>query len=122
MSKAITYNKTPVVCRGEALSEVWWQGRQWAVTAYGLERRDGTYFIEAKRLLEDLRGEPPYSWTEHIGRKLYAGGLLPARRNGLVHGPRPLADRHQPSDDVLRPHMLGADELGALVQLLARVA
>ena len=26
--------------RAEALSETWWQGRQWAVTAYGLECRD----------------------------------------------------------------------------------
>ena len=36
--------------------------------------------------------------------------------------PRSLADRHKSSDDVLGPHMLGACELGAWVQLLASVA
>ena len=68
----ISYDKNPVTVRGEALHEVWWQGRQWAVTSYGLERRYGTYFIEAKRLVEQLRGEHPYSWTEHVGEKTWA--------------------------------------------------
>lgn len=64
----IAYNAEEVECRGEALSEVWWQGRQWAVTSYGIECRDGTYVIEAKRLLED---RPEYSWPEHICEKMW---------------------------------------------------
>jgi hypothetical protein len=59
---AIAYVKTEVVNRCEPLSEVWWQGRQWAVTAYGLEQRDGTYTIKADRLVEHLCSEQPYAW------------------------------------------------------------
>jgi hypothetical protein len=53
--------------RGDKLGELWWQGRQWAVTADGLECRDGTYFIAKERLKEHLdRG---YSWVAQIGGK-----------------------------------------------------
>ncbi len=48
----IETNTDAVHIRGEALSEIWWQGRQWAVTEYGIERRDGTYFLEGGRLAE----------------------------------------------------------------------
>jgi hypothetical protein len=58
----------PVRVSGETLSEIWWQGTQWAVTAYGLECRDGCYPIEGKRLLEDL---PGYSWPEHMAEKTW---------------------------------------------------
>lgn len=50
----VEYDKSEVVCRGDALSRVFWQGRQWAVTALGIECRDGTYFIAAERLREDM--------------------------------------------------------------------
>ena len=63
----IVYDKSPVAVRAEPLSEVWWQGRQWAVTAYGIERRDGAYVIEARRLAKDLRSSRPYSWIVHLG-------------------------------------------------------
>jgi hypothetical protein len=37
-----------VVCRGEELSQpIYWQGRQWAVTTFGVECRDRAYWIEA---------------------------------------------------------------------------
>lgn len=49
--------------------EIWWSGRQWAVTAYGIERLDGTYPIEKTRLFENL---PRYSWPEHMGGKTWA--------------------------------------------------
>jgi hypothetical protein len=65
----IAYDKSEVAVRGEDLSEIWWQGRQWAVTAYGLERRDGTYFIDRKRLLQDAT---TYGWVKHIGTKNWA--------------------------------------------------
>jgi hypothetical protein len=53
--------------RGESLSEpVVWQGRQWAVTTYGLEKRDGTYQIEANRLWEN---EENGGWFYQIGLK-----------------------------------------------------
>lgn len=37
---------------GEALAAIWWRGRQWAVTEYGIECLDGTYTIEKARLLD----------------------------------------------------------------------
>lgn len=52
--------------RGEALHPVLWHGRQWAVTEYGMECRDGTYVIEASRLREQ---EPEYSWQRHMAEK-----------------------------------------------------
>lgn len=45
-------SENEVVVRGEALARVLWQGEQWAVTEYGIEARDGTYQIAAKRLGE----------------------------------------------------------------------
>ena len=52
---------------GEALHEVWWRGRQWAVTAYGIERLDGTYTTEASRLSE----KPDYPWPMHMATKTW---------------------------------------------------
>lgn len=57
------------VC-GEDPAETWWVGSQWAVTAYGVERRDGTYAIEASRLREDLA--EGRSWVLHVGMKGWA--------------------------------------------------
>lgn len=51
--------------RGEALDEIWWRGRQWAVTAYGIEKLDGTYVAEAARLLDN----PEYPWPVHMAGK-----------------------------------------------------
>jgi hypothetical protein len=65
---AILYDATPVINRGEDLNEIWWQGRQWAVTAYGIERRDGTYGIEAGRLFED---EQYGGWPAHMAHKVW---------------------------------------------------
>jgi hypothetical protein len=36
--------------RGQRLSPILWQGGQWAVTAYGIEARDGSYTISKDRL------------------------------------------------------------------------
>ncbi len=56
--------------RGEALSRpVYWTGRQWAVTAYGIERRDGLYAIEKARLWED---HGVWGWEKHIAEKEWA--------------------------------------------------
>jgi hypothetical protein len=63
----IKYDNTDVKLRAEALDEIWWQGRQWAVTAFGIECRDGTYTIEANRLSE--MHNQNYSWIEHVGEK-----------------------------------------------------
>jgi hypothetical protein len=64
----IAYDKNQVANRGEALSEIWWQGRQWAVTDYGLECRDGTYAIEKGRLLEF---GATFSWIQQVGKKTW---------------------------------------------------
>ena len=47
----------------QGFNEVWWQGRQWSVTSYGLEQRSGNYVIERARLCEqhkaaDQHGNP----------------------------------------------------------------
>ncbi len=53
---------------GEKLSQpVYWIGRQWAVTSYGIERRDGNYVIEAARY--ECQPEPEYSWVRHMAGK-----------------------------------------------------
>lgn len=52
---------------GEDLSHpIYWIGAEWAVTAYGIECRDGTYCIEAKNLWQD---EPDYNWIRHMHEK-----------------------------------------------------
>jgi GTP cyclohydrolase II len=56
-----------VKVRGEALSvPIHWKGRQWAVTARGIEARDGTYAIAAHRLWED---EGVWGWEKHMAEK-----------------------------------------------------
>jgi hypothetical protein len=65
----IIHDTTEIEHRGEDLHEIWWQGRQWAVTAYGIECRDGSYPIEAKRLTEEHKQKQPYSWIAHIRDK-----------------------------------------------------
>lgn len=60
----ILHSAEPVRCRGDALGRIWWQGRTWAVTADGIERRDGLYAITADRL-----GGHGDRWCEHICRK-----------------------------------------------------
>jgi hypothetical protein len=39
---------------GELPDDIWWQGSTWAVTAYGLERRDGTFPLARDQLLQDF--------------------------------------------------------------------
>jgi len=65
-SGKIETDQTPVPCRGEPLAEIWWRGKQWAVTADGIECLDGCYCIDKNRLLQDL---PAYSWPEHMATK-----------------------------------------------------
>lgn len=55
----------PVTVRGEALDEIWWRGKQWAVTAHGIECLDGTYQFDAARLAEN----PDYLWPKHMDGK-----------------------------------------------------
>ena len=52
---------------GEALNDpIYWKGRQWALTSYGIEARDGKYAIDAKRVWEDNNG---YGWIHHMAEK-----------------------------------------------------
>ena len=55
----IEINIEAVANRGEPLSEIWWQGRQWTVTSYGLEARDGRYHIEGHRRVSVHFSEEP---------------------------------------------------------------
>jgi hypothetical protein len=66
-------DSTPVHVRGEDLREVWWRGRQWAVTAGGIERLDGTYIIEANRLDERHYANKDWpDWPQHIAEEAWA--------------------------------------------------
>lgn len=59
----------PVELQGEALLEpIVWQGRQWAVTPYGIEARDGTYPISSDRLWEQ---EDEWGWVRHMEEKTW---------------------------------------------------
>jgi hypothetical protein len=60
----------PVRCRGEPLCEpIYWQGRQWAVTAFGIECRDGCYVIKKSRVWEN---EDRHGWIMHMAGKNWA--------------------------------------------------
>jgi hypothetical protein len=63
---AIEYDPTPVRCVWEALHPIVWQGRQWAVTEYGIECRDGRYTIDKARLGEF---HSSWSWVKQLGEK-----------------------------------------------------
>jgi hypothetical protein len=60
----VAIDETPVRVREGELGQIWWRGKQWAVTDYGLECLDGRYFLEASRLLD---GGCP--WPLHVGQK-----------------------------------------------------
>ena len=57
-----------VANRGEAPERIWWTGRQWCVTAWGIEARDGTYPIKRDRMFERL---DQHSWIEHMSGKTW---------------------------------------------------
>jgi hypothetical protein len=67
--------------RADKLGQIWWRGKQWAVTSDGIEALDGSYYIESKRLLETMT-DTYGGWLEHIGSKMwvdtekFATGLL----------------------------------------------
>jgi hypothetical protein len=62
-------SKSDVLVTGEALHEpVYWKGRQWAVTSYGIEARDGKYVIEGRRVWENNDG---HGWVEHMEEKTW---------------------------------------------------
>ena len=54
---------------GEDLAKpVHWTGKQWAVTAFGIEARDGQYPIPKGRVWEENRG---HGWIEHLAEKAW---------------------------------------------------
>jgi hypothetical protein len=56
-----------VRCLGERLKKpIYWSGHQWAVTAFGIEARDGKYPIAKNRLWEE---EDVYGWVRHMEEK-----------------------------------------------------
>jgi hypothetical protein len=65
----VELSSEPVENRGEPLHEIWWRGKQWAVTEYGIECLDGCYFIEANRILEEIEGDHPWPWPCHMAEK-----------------------------------------------------
>lgn len=63
------HDSSPVETEAEILGPILWQGRQWAVTSYGLEARDGRYPINARNLLELAPGE--HGLIRHMASKLW---------------------------------------------------
>jgi hypothetical protein len=60
-------SSTDVAVTGEPLHKsIYWQGRQWAVTGYGIECRDGKYQIAGSRVWESNQG---HGWVEHMEEK-----------------------------------------------------
>lgn len=57
----------PVETMAEILGPILWQGRQWAVTSYGLEARDGRYPINSRNLSELAPGE--HGLIRHMASK-----------------------------------------------------
>lgn len=46
---------------------VHWQGRQWAVTGYGIEALDGMYHVPYAEILEAANGQP--RWLQDLCRR-----------------------------------------------------
>lgn len=73
-ARALQTNEPPAYCctdvvkvLGEELTTpIHWTGRQWAVTAYGIEARNGQYPIARNRVWEETRG---HGWIEHLAEK-----------------------------------------------------
>ncbi len=63
-----SYESTTDVCvTGEALNHpIYWKGRQWAVTGFGIEARDGKYVIKGQRIWEDNSG---HGWVHQMAEK-----------------------------------------------------
>ena len=89
------YEMTDVVeVRGEHLHEpIFWTGRQWAVTEFGLESRTGIYSIPKRRLWYE---EDEWGWVRQISNRPwvdmadFAEGLRLARRHWDPVCPYPL--------------------------------
>jgi hypothetical protein len=85
--------RTNVRVRGERLSKpILWQGRQWAVTGYGVEARDGCYAVPRRNLWDnDFR----HGWIMHMAEKNWVDladfteALRVARRHYAPRRPTP---------------------------------
>lgn len=53
---------------GERLHPIIWKGRQWAVTTYGIECRNGLYHIQKHRIRESNNG---HGWVDHMSEKTW---------------------------------------------------
>jgi hypothetical protein len=72
-------SRDSVKCLGESLSDILWQGSQWAVTTYGLECRDGRYHVEVSQFfnsgdsrglhIKDLKDRSCFCWKLHMFEK-----------------------------------------------------
>ena len=73
-SRSMPGNSTPAAVSLQGPRSATWRavvtnsrrGRQWAVTKFGIECRDGSYAIAGDRYEED---EPNYSWVQHMAGK-----------------------------------------------------
>jgi hypothetical protein len=91
----------PVRVRGDQLSvPTFWQGRQCAVTSYGIECRNGTYPIKRDRLWEN---DEVHGWVQHMADKDwvdlpdFAEALRVARQH-FAHSPKPGAGPEEIGD------------------------
>ncbi len=63
----VCHASNAVRCLGEPLDAEWWRGRQWSVTRFGLEARDGLYAIPVDALAHGAGADR--SWAEHMAEK-----------------------------------------------------
>jgi hypothetical protein len=81
-----TRSEVKIHAMGEPLDLILWQGKQWAVTEYGLEKRDGTYHVPAAEFYKnvdplrfpktkDLRQIAYLSWFHHLTEKNWVDEL-----------------------------------------------
>ena len=75
-SRLLPQSRNHVHVKGQPLCEVLWQGEQFAVTSFGLEKRDGTYRIPSNVFwLKIYDGDPQKvmsGWFLHLSQKAWA--------------------------------------------------
>lgn len=105
-------SRNAVKLRGEPLDPVLWQGSQWAVTEYGLEKRDGCYHVAAADLWLFARADSAQEvfvhWWKHLSGKCWcdADDVDSALQAMLV-----LFDRNGNRTSVPAPTLMSEDDI-----------
>jgi hypothetical protein len=119
----IAMDKTPVPVLGDPLGEMWWRGRQWAVTDHGIERLDGLYFIAADRLAEKIL---VHGWPAHMTEKSWTDTedfltawliALPLHSDTIPKSDRKLLTPANIREAIARSHPCRTDDASGIERL-----